>query len=88
MVANSLVHPAYAKRPALLTRLYLNLRYPKMDWLPRRDIFASILLLLAGFSIAGAMCLGLLPLSFALAFLGLALAAIGGAMVLICCGEI
>jgi hypothetical protein len=88
MIANSLVQPAYAKRPALLTRWYLNLRYPKMDWLPRKDLFASILLLLAGFSIPFAMCLGLLVISFALAFLGAALAAVGGTLLLIRCGEI
>jgi hypothetical protein len=88
MVADSFVQPAYAKRPALLTRWYLNLRYPKLDWLPRKDIFASVLLLLAGFGIPCLICLGLLPLSFVLVFLGLALVAVGGVLVLIRCGEI
>jgi hypothetical protein len=88
MVANSFVQPVYAKHPALLTRLYLNLRYPKMDWLPRKDIFASLLLLLAGFSFPAGMCLGLLPLNLALVFLGLALMGVGGVLLLIRCGEL
>jgi hypothetical protein len=88
MVANSFVQPAYAKRPMLLMRWYLNLRYPNLDWLPRKDIFAGVLLLLAGFSIPGLICLGLLPLSLPVAFLGLTLAAAGGVLVLIRCGEI
>jgi hypothetical protein len=88
MIANSFVQPAYPKHPALLTRWYLNLRYPKMDWLPRKDILASLLLLLAGFSLPAGMCLGLLITSFPLAFLGLALMGMGGVLLLIRCGEI
>lgn len=88
MVANTFVPPAYAKHPALLTRWYLNLRYPKLDWLPRKDILASLLLLLAGLSLPAGMCLGLLIASFPLAFLGLALMSIGGVLFLIRCGEI
>jgi hypothetical protein len=88
MVAHSFVQPAYAKHPALLTRWYLNLRYPKMDWLPRRDIFISLLLILGGLSLPAAMALGLLLLSFSLTFLGFVLVAVGGALLLIRCGEI
>jgi hypothetical protein len=88
MVANTFVQPVYTKHPALLTRWYLNLRYPKLDWLPRKDIFASLLLLLTGFSVPAGMCLGLLIASFPLVFLGMALMGVGGVLLLIRCGEI
>ena len=74
--------------PAFITRWYFKTRYPKIDWLPRKDIFASVFLLLAGSSIPGAMCLGLISVNFLLAFLGLALVAVGGVLVFIRCGEI
>jgi len=88
MASTSLVHSPPYKRPALITRWYLNIRYPKMDWLPRKDIFASVVLLLAGFSIPCLMFFELLPVNFLLAFLGLALAVVGGVLALIRCGEI
>lgn len=88
MVAHTIIHPSYTKRPALLMRWYLSLRYPQLDWLPRRDVFISVLLILAGLSLPAAMILGWLLLSFSLVFLSLALLAVGGTLLLIRCGEI
>lgn len=88
MATSSLAHPSYYKRPALITRWYLKIRYPKLDWLPRKDIVLSVLLLTGGLSVPGAMVFGLFTVSFPLAFLGFALAAVGGVLLLIRCGEI
>jgi hypothetical protein len=54
---------------------------------PRPCMVVSVGLILAGLSIPFLMLLGLLPLSFVLAFLGFALTAAGGIMALIFCGE-
>jgi type IV secretory pathway VirB3-like protein len=59
-----------------------------LDWLPRKGILAGVFLLFAGFSIPGAMCIGLIPINFLLAFVGLTLAAVGEVLLLIRCGEI
>jgi hypothetical protein len=88
MATNSLAPPSFFKRPALITRWYLNIRYPKLGWLPRKDIVASLLLVLVGMGLPAAMASGLLIASFSLAFLGFALAAVGGVLLLIRCGEI
>jgi hypothetical protein len=52
------------------------------------DGSASVMLLLVGFGFSCLMILELLPTNFWLAFLGLALAAVGGSMALVRCGEI
>ena len=88
MAANSLVHPAYYKRSSAFSRWLLKLRYPNLDWLPRRDLVLSLVLLLAGLSLPAGMVFGLLLASFPLAFLGFSLTALGGILLLIRCGEI
>ena len=88
MTANLIVHPAYYRRSTPFTRWVLKLRYPNLDWLPRKDVFICVILVLAGLSLPAAIACGLLMASFSLAFLGFALAAVGGVLVLIRCGEI
>jgi hypothetical protein len=55
---------------------------------PRRCMVVSVGLILAGLSIPALMVLHLLPITLLLAFVGLALAASGGVMALIFCGEL
>jgi hypothetical protein len=54
---------------------------------PRPCMVVSVGIILAGLCIPFLMLLGLLPLSFILAFLGFALTAAGGTLALIFCGE-
>ena len=54
----------------------------------RSRSWLAVVLLLAGFSIPCLMFFELLPVNFLLAFLGLALAVVGGVLALIRCGEI
>ena len=56
--------------------------------LPRRCMLVSVGLILAGFGIPMLMAVELLPVTWLFAFLGFALAATGGVMTLIFCGEI
>lgn len=88
MTAQALVYPRYHRRSAPLTRLVLKLRYPNLDWLPRRGILLSLILLLTGLGLPTLPLLGLLTASWPLVFLGLGLAAVGGTLGLIQCGEI
>lgn len=88
MAANSLVYPVYPKRSTAFSRWLLKLRYPNLDWLPRRDLVGSLVLLLLGLSLPAAMAVGLLLVSFPLAFVGLVLAALGGGLLLVRCGEV
>jgi hypothetical protein len=57
-------------------------------FIPRRCMVISVGLILAGLSIPVLMVIHLLPATFFLGFVGFALAAIGGVMALIFCGEI
>ncbi len=56
--------------------------------LPRRCMVISVGLILAGMGVVGLMLLELLPLTLFTAFVGFALAAVGGVCALIFCGEI
>jgi hypothetical protein len=56
--------------------------------MPRRCMVVSVGLILAGLSIPALMVLHLLPVTFWLAFVGIALAESGGVMALILCGEL
>jgi hypothetical protein len=55
---------------------------------PRRCMVVSVGLILAALSIPALMAIHLLPITFLLGFLGFALAASGGVMALVFCGEI
>jgi len=56
--------------------------------LPRRCMVVSVGLILAALSIPALMAIHLLPITLLLGFVGVALAASGGVMALIFCGEI
>ena len=56
--------------------------------LPRRCMLVSVGLILSGLSLPMLIAVGLLPATWLLAFLGFALAAIGGVLALTLCGEI
>jgi hypothetical protein len=56
--------------------------------IPRRCMLVSAGLILAGLSIPALMLFHVLPATFFLGFVGFALAATGGVMALILCGEI
>lgn len=56
--------------------------------LPRRCMIISVGLILAGLGIPALMALGLLPVNLPLCFVAFALAATGGVLTLIRCGEI
>ena len=55
---------------------------------PRRCMVAAVGVILAGFSLPALMLLHLVPTTFLLAFLGIALAESGGVIALIYCGEL
>ena len=55
---------------------------------PRRCMVASVGAILAGLSVPALMLLHLLPTTFLLAFVGIALAESGGVSALIFCGEL
>lgn len=56
--------------------------------IPRRCMLVSVGLILAGLSIPALMLIHLLPATFFLCFVGFALAAAGGVLALIFCGEV
>lgn len=56
--------------------------------LPRRCMVISVGMIFAGIGIPALMAFKLLPVSLLLAFLGLALAAVGGVLALVYCGEL
>lgn len=56
--------------------------------LPRRSTVVSVGMILAGISIPALMVFKVLPASLLLGFAGLALAAVGGVLALVYCGEI
>jgi len=60
---------------------------PVRKRLPRRCMVVSVGLILAGLSIPALMAIHLLPITFLLAFVGLALVASGGVIALVFCGE-
>jgi hypothetical protein len=74
----NLDRPAIARKGARLTK---KLAMP-------RCMIVSAGLILVGLSIPALMAFGLLTASFSLAFVGFALAATGGVLALIFCGEI
>jgi hypothetical protein len=55
---------------------------------PRPCMVVSVGLILAGISIPGMMAAGILPVSLLLGFVGFILAATGGVLALVFCGEI
>lgn len=70
-------------------RAFFNKRDELIEKLmPRRCMVVSVGLIFAGMSIPMLMLVQVLPLSLLLAFLGFALAATGGVLSLIFCGEI
>ncbi len=56
--------------------------------MPRRCMVVSVGLILAGIGIPALMVFKLLPVSFFLGFVGLALMAVGGILTLVYCGEL
>jgi len=65
------------KRDALIERL-----------MPRRCMVVSVGMIFAGIGIPALMAFKLLPASLFLGFAGLALAAVGGVLALVYCGEL
>jgi hypothetical protein len=56
--------------------------------MPRRSMVISVGMMLVGLGIPALMAFKLLPASLLLGFVGVALIAVGGVLVLVCCGEI
>jgi hypothetical protein len=56
--------------------------------MPRRCMVVSVGMIFAGLGIPALMVFKLLPISLVLAFVGLALAAVGGVLALVFCGEL
>jgi len=65
------------KRDAIIERL-----------MPRRCMVVSVGMIVAGLGIPALMAFKLLPLSLLLGFVGFALAAVGGVLALVYCGEL
>ncbi|HEY5731948.1 MAG TPA: hypothetical protein VIS72_18015 [Anaerolineales bacterium] len=65
------------KRDALIERL-----------MPRRCMVVSVGMIVAGIGIPALMAFDLLPISLLLGFVGFALAAVGGVLALVYCGEL
>jgi hypothetical protein len=82
-------HTRYTRHPALPRwRTGFRLRLPEIDWRPRRCMVVSVSLIFLGIGVPALMALGLIPVNFLLCFLGFGLAATGGVLALIFCGEI
>jgi hypothetical protein len=84
MTAPAQTYPTFFTR-----RAFFNKREEFIEKLmPRRCMVVSVGLIFAGMSIPLLMLVQVLPLGLFLAFLGFALAATGGVLTLIYCGEI
>ena len=71
------------RRPFVLPVWRLNI-----FWQVRKDLLAGRLLIILGFAIPFLMFFEVLPLSLWLGAIALGMAALGGLLLLICCGEI
>lgn len=87
MAVHSHAHAPY-KRSAVLPHWRIRIHLPEIDWRPRRCMVVSVSMILLGLGVPLLMALGLIPVSFPLCFLGFGLAATGGVLALIFCGEI
>jgi hypothetical protein len=81
------VAPAAIDRPKLYIR-FVSLPLPVISLNIRKDLLICRLMVTGGLSIPALMLFDILPVSFLLGFLALALIAVGGVMFLIRCGEV
>jgi len=83
---------ALMTHPLRLKRVYITFTLRRNKWIakhiPRRCMLVSVGLILAGLSIPALLILNFFPITQLLSIVSFALAATGGIMTLILCGEI